>query len=157
MKPVYLSPEQHEKLAAELYQLKTKERPQVIEAIATAREHGDLSENAEYDAAKEKQALIERKIGRLEETLARARIMTNEMMSSGVVVVGCKVKALDVDADEEVVFEIVPTAEFNTFDPDAVSADSPVGKALLGKKVGDIIEIKVPAGTISYKIVELIQ
>ena len=156
MKPLYLSEEQHEKLASELHHLKTVERPDVINAIATAREHGDLSENAEYDAAKERQGLVERKIGRLQETLSRARIMTPEMMQNSAVHVGCKVKAIDVETNEEIIFEIIPTAEFNTFDPDAVSADSPVGKALLGKNVGDVIEIKVPAGTISYKVVELV-
>lgn len=156
MKPLYLSEEQHEKLASELHQLKTVERPDAIEAIATAREHGDLSENAEYDAAKERQGLVERKIGRLEETLSRARVLTPDMMQNSAVHVGCKVKAIDVNTKEEIVFEIIPTAEFNTFDPDAVSADSPVGKALLGKKVGDKIVIKVPAGTISYEIIELV-
>lgn len=156
MKPVYLSPDQYDKLAAELKVLKSVERPKAIEAIAVAREHGDLSENAEYDAAKEKQALVERKIGRMEETLARARIMTEEMLQSSVVHIGCKVKAVEVATNDEVVFELVPTAEFNTFDPDAVSADSPVGKALLGKKEGDIVNIKVPAGTLSYKIIGLV-
>lgn len=156
MKPLYLSQEQHDKLALELHHLKTVERPDVINAISTAREHGDLKENAEYAAAKERQGLVERKISRLQETMIRARIMTEEMMQNAAVHVGCKVKTIDVDTKEEIVFEIVPTAEFNTFDPDAVSADSPVGKALIGKNVGDVIEIKVPAGTISYKIVELV-
>jgi transcription elongation factor GreA len=153
MKPVYLSPEQYEKLAAELHQLKRQERPKAIEAIAVAREHGDLRENAEYAVAKEKQVLVERKIGRMEDTLSRARILTEEMMDSSVVHIGCKVKAIEIETDEKVIFELVPTAEFNTFDPDAVSADSPVGKALLGKKEGDVVKINVPAGTLSYKIV----
>ena len=156
MKPVYLLAEQHEKLLSELRNLKRKDRPEVIQDIAEAREHGDLKENAEYAAAKEKQVLIERKIARLEETLSRSRIMTEDMMQSGVVHVGARVKIVDVQTDEETVCEIVPTAEFNTFDPDAVSADSPVGKALIGKKVDDKVEIQVPAGKISYRIIEVL-
>jgi transcription elongation factor GreA len=155
MKPMYLSPAQHDKLTNELKTMKKVERPKVIRDIAEAREHGDLSENAEYAAAKEKQALIERKIARLEETLARARVMTEEMMSSQRVHIGSRVKLVDVNSKEEIVYEIVPTAEFNTFDPDAVSGDSPVGKALIGKAVDDTVEIKVPAGTLTYRVVEV--
>jgi len=156
MKPVYLSPEQHEKLSSELRHLKAKERKKAISDIAEAREHGDLKENAEYAAAKEKQVLIERKIARLEETLSRSRVMTEDMMRSGVVHVGARVKIIDAHSNEEIIYEIVPTAEFNTFDPDAVSADSPVGKALIGKKVDDMVEIQVPAGKISYRVVEIL-
>ncbi len=156
MKPVYLSPEQHEKLSSELNQLKMKDRRKAIKDIAEAREHGDLSENAEYSAAKEKQALIERKIARLEETLSRSRVMTEDMMQSGIIHVGARVKIIDVQTDEEIIYEIVPTTEFNTFDPDAVSADSPVGKALIGKRVDDIVEIQIPVGKISYRVVEIL-
>ncbi len=156
MKPVYLSPEQHEKLSSELRHLKKEDRRKAINDIAEAREHGDLKENAEYAAAKEKQALLERKIARLEETLSRSRVMTEEMMQSGVVHVGAHVKIIDVQTDEEIIHEIVPTAEFNTFDPDAVSADSPVGKALIGKKVDDMVEIQIPAGKIIYRIIEIL-
>jgi transcription elongation factor GreA len=155
MKPMYLSRSQHDKLTSELKNMKQVERPKVIRDIAEAREYGDLSENAEYAAAKEKQALIERKIARLEETLARARVMTEEMMSSEKVHIGSRVKLVDIHSNEEVVYEIVPTAEFNTFDPDAVSGDSPVGKALIGKGVNDTVEIKVPAGTLTYRVIEV--
>jgi len=156
MKPMYLSRAQYDKLQSELHYLKYTERPKLIKDIAEAREHGDLSENAEYAAAKEKQALVERKIARLEEKLAMARVMTDEMMNTDQVHVGCRVKLIDIERDEELEYELVPTAEFNTFDPDAVSVDSPVGKALVGKSVEDIVEIKVPAGTIKYKIVEIL-
>ncbi|MBN1998059.1 transcription elongation factor GreA [candidate division KSB1 bacterium] len=155
MKPMYLSQAQFDKLHSELIQLKKVDRLDIIKAIAEAREHGDLSENAEYSAAKEKQVLIERKIARLEETLARSRVMSEEMMNSSQVHIGSKVKLVDVASKEEIIYEIVPTAEFNTFDPDAVSGDSPVGKALIGKSVNDIVEIKVPAGILSYKVVEI--
>ncbi len=156
MKPMYLSQAQFDKLHSELTQLKRVDRPNVIKDIAEAREHGDLSENAEYTAAKEKQALIERKIARLEETLARSRVMSEEMMQSPQVHIGSKVKLVDVSSKEEIIYEIVPTAEFNTFDPDAVSGDSPVGKALIGKSVDDLVEIKVPSGILSYRVVEIL-
>ena len=152
---MYLSQEQFDKLHNELNYLKKEERTKAIRAIAEAREHGDLSENAEYDAAKEKQSLIERKIARMEETLSRARVMTEEMLNNPKVHVGSRVKIVDIKNKEEIIYEIIPTAEFNTFDPDAVSIDSPVGKALVGKEVDDLVEIKVPAGTLSYKIVEI--
>ena len=155
MKPMYLSQDQHDTLTAELRQLKSKERPAIIRAIAEAREHGDLKENAEYAAAKEKQELVEGKISRLEETLSRARIMTEDMINSGLVQVGNKIKLIDKRNNEEMIYELVPTAEFNTFDPDAVSVDSPVGKALIGKKIGDTVAIKVPAGILTYKIMEI--
>lgn len=157
MKAMYLTQEQYDKLSAELKQLKTVDRKQAIADIATAREHGDLRENAEYAAAKEKQALIEGKIVRLEETLSRARVMTEEMLAHPVVRVGSRVKLYDTKFEEEVEYEIVPSAEFNPSDLDAISIDSPVGKALVGKQVEDIVEIQIPAGTIKYKVIEINQ
>ena len=156
MKPMYLSLAQFDKLAAELKHYKFTERPKVIDAIATAREHGDLRENAEYDAAKEKQGHIERKISRLEEMLARARVLDESEMSSDRVHVGKKVKLLDIETQEEIVYELIPSAEFSDFDLDAVSVDSPVGKALVGKTIDDVVEIKVPAGSIKYRIAEIL-
>lgn len=155
MKAMYLSQEQFDKLKGELDQLKRVDRKTAIQAIAEAREHGDLRENAEYAAAKEKQAIIEAKILRLEETLSRARVMTDEMMNSSRVLVGSRVKLVEIGSNEEIEYELVPTAEFNSFDLDSVSVDSPVGKALIGRKVGDIVEINVPAGLIEYKVVEI--
>ena len=155
MKAMYLTQEQYDKMAEDLKYYKTVERKKAIEDIATAREHGDLKENAEYAAAKEKQALIEGKILRLEETLSRARVMTEEMLSMNIVRVGSRVKLYDTKWEEEIEYEIVPSAEFNPSDLDAVSVDSPVGKALVGKSVDDMVEIEVPAGTIEYKVVEI--
>ncbi|RPI03818.1 MAG: transcription elongation factor GreA [Calditrichaeota bacterium] len=155
MKAMYLTQEQLNRLTEELKYLKTVERKQAIKDVATAREHGDLRENAEYAAAKEKQALIEGKIARLEETLSRSRVMTDEMMVHQVVRVGSKVTLFDTRFKEEIVYEIVPSAEFNPTDLDAVSIDSPVGKALVGKQVDDIVEIKVPAGHIQYKVISI--
>lgn len=155
MKAMYLTQEQMDKMREELKYYKTVERKKAIEDIATAREHGDLKENAEYAAAKEKQALIEGKILRLEETLARARVLTEEMLAMNIVRVGTKVKLYDAKWDEEIEYEIVPSAEFNPSDMDAISVDSPVGKALIGKSVDDTVEIEVPAGKIQYKVLEI--
>ena len=155
MKAMYLTREQHEKMKQELSYYKTVERRKIIEEIAAAREHGDLKENAEYAAAKEKQAFIEGKILRLEETLSRARILTDEMMALNVVRVGSRVKLYDTKWDEEIEYEIVPSAEFHSSDLNVVSVDSPVGKALVGREVDDIVEIQVPVGTLQYKVIEI--
>jgi len=155
MKAMYLTQEQFDSLTANLKKMKSVDRKKAIENIATAREHGDLKENAEYAAAKEMQVLVEGKILRLEETLARARVMTEEMLNSNVVRVGSRVKLYDTKYDEEVEFEIVPSAEFNPSDLDAVSIDSPVGKALVGAEVDDIVEVKVPSGMLQYKVVQI--
>lgn len=152
MKPLYLTQEQLDKLQQELHHLKRNERTKVIREIAEAREKGDLSENAEYDAAKEKQLLIERKIARLEETLSRSRILSAEMMNNDQVHVGSRVVLVDEQTQEETVYELVPTAEFHAYDLDAISIDSPVGKALVGKTVDEIVSIRVPAGEITYRV-----
>jgi len=152
MKPMYLTQEQLDKLQTELHHLKRNERTKVIKEIAEAREKGDLSENAEYDAAKEKQLLIERKIARLEETLSRARILSAEMMNNDMVHVGSRVVLVDEQTKEEMIYELVPTAEFHSYDLDAISIDSPVGKALVGKAVDDIVSIRIPAGEITYRV-----
>ncbi len=154
MKAMYLTQEQYDKLSAELKHLKTVERPKVVRDIAAAREHGDLRENAEYAAAKEKQRLIEGKIARLEETLSRARIMTSEMMANEAVHVGSRVKLVDLKTQEEFEYEIIPSAEFSPSE-EAISIDSPVGKALIGKKADEIVEIKVPAGVLRYRILSV--
>ena len=154
MKAMYLTQEQFDKLSDELKHLKTVERKNAIKEIATAREHGDLRENAEYTVAKEKQSLLEGKIARLEETLSRARVMTEEMMANDAVHVGSRVKLFDTQFNEEIEYEIIPSAEFNPSDF-VISIDSPVGKALVGKRVDDVVEIKVPAGTLNYKVIAI--
>lgn len=155
MKAMYLSQEQFDRLSGELHKLKHEERPKVIDAIAEARSHGDLSENAEYDAAKENQYYLERKISRLEETLSRARILQKNNTDSQKVRVGSKVTLVDTKTDEEMIYELVPTAEFDSPDMDSISIDSPVGKALVGKDVGDLVEINVPAGIVTYKVLKV--
>jgi transcription elongation factor GreA len=155
MKAMYLTQEQFDKMSEELKYYKTVERKKAIEDIATAREHGDLKENAEYAAAKEKQVLIEGKILRLEETMQRARVMTEEMLAMNIVRIGTRVKLFDVKWKEEIEYEIIPSAEFDSSNLDTISIDSPVGKALLGKTVDDLVEIEVPAGKIEYKVLEI--
>ncbi|MBN1542731.1 transcription elongation factor GreA [candidate division KSB1 bacterium] len=156
MKPVYISQQQHDQLQAELHVLKYTERPKIISAIAEAREHGDLRENAEYAAAKEKQVLVERKISRLEEMLSRARLLDSDQMNSDRVHVGRKVKLIDVETEEEILYELVPSAEFLGDELTAVSVDSPVGKALVGKAIDDIVEIHVPVGVLKYRVTEIL-
>ena len=155
MKPMYLSQEQYQRLTSELDNLKNGDRPKVIAAIAEARSHGDLSENAEYDAAKEKQFLLERKIARLEETLSRARVIREDDTDSTKVRIGSKVTLIDTKTNEEMIYELVPTAEFDSPDLDSISVDSPVGKALVGKEVGDMVEISIPAGVVVYKVLQV--
>ena len=155
MKAMYLTQEQFDRLVSDLKQMKAVDRKNAIADISTAREHGDLKENAEYAAAKEKQALVEGKILRLEETLARSRVMTEEMLNSNVIRVGSRVKLYDTKFDEEIEYEIVPSAEFNPSDFDAISVDSPVGKALVGSEVDDVVDIQVPSGMIHYKVLEI--
>ena len=155
MQPMYVSQDQYDRLKGELDKLKLQERPKVVAAIAEARAHGDLSENAEYDAAKEKQYYLERKIARLEETLARARVMQDGDHNPGRVRIGCRVKLIDVTTNEETIYELVPTAEFDASHIDSISVDSPVGKALVGKQVDDIVEIQIPRGMVNYRIAEI--
>ena len=155
MKSVGLTEKQHEKLQKDLRELKYVERPKAIKAVAEAREHGDLKENAEYDAAKEKQKLLEAKIMRLEEMLATARVVNQDDVAEDRVHLGSHVEVEDIDRKEKITYELVPSAEFSPDDIDAISISSPVGKALVGKQVGEIVEITVPAGVIKYRIINL--
>lgn len=155
MQRMSLSKEQHEKLKQEVHQLKFVERPKAIKAVATAREHGDLRENAEYEAAKEKQKILEGKIARLEEMLATARIIEQKDLVNDRVRLGSRVTVEDLKHNEQITYELVPSAEFSPDDVEAISISSPVGKALLGKMQDEIVEIKVPAGIIKYRIIKI--
>ncbi len=155
MKHMSLSKEQYEKLKQEVHHLKYVERPNAIKAVATAREHGDLRENAEYEAAKEKQKILEAKILRLEEMLALARVIDQKDVGSGRVRLGARGTVEDLTHKEKITYELVPSAEFSASDVESISISSPVGKALLGKAVDDVVEIKVPAGIINYRILEI--
>ena len=151
---IYLTKEKFMELKKELEELKTKGRAEVARKIAEARAHGDLSENAEYDAAKHEKELLEIKIRQLEETLARAKVIDTKSIPTDRVYILATVKLLDLNRNREVEFTLVSPQEVNTAEG-KISVQSPVGKALLGKKVGDVVEVKVPAGVVKYKILEI--
>ena len=153
-KPVYLSKEGRLKLEAELKQLKTKERPKMVAEIKRAMEMGDLSENAEYHAAKEAQQHLERKIAELEDKLSRVRSIDTDNLPTDKAYLFAKVLVKDLDDDEEIEYTLAPPDETDV-DNDVISIKSPIGKALLGKAVGETVEIQVPRGMIKYEIVKI--
>jgi len=142
------------KLEQEIKNLKHTERPQVIEAIATAREFGDLSENAEYHAAREKQSFIEGRILDLEDKMARAEIIDISKLSCDSIKFGAIVKLIDDETEDEVVYHIVGEYEAD-INKKRVSIVSPIAKALIGKSVGDIVEVSTPKGIKSYEVLAI--
>jgi len=142
------------KLEDELEDLKVNRRKEVADKIKEAREQGDLSENAEYDAAKDEQREIEARIEELEKILKNAEVVVEEDVDVDVINIGCKVKVLDVEFDEELEFRIVGSTEASSLQG-KISNESPVGKALLRHKVGDVVEVETQAGVIEYKILEI--
>lgn len=154
MQRVPMTPDGYQKLQEELEKLLKVERPRNIQAIAEARAHGDLSENAEYHAAKERQSFIEGRIQELQSKLALADVIDPSKINQSKVAFGAKVKVLDVEADEEYEFILVGTEEADV-KQGRISVGSPVGRALLGKETGDTVEIKAPARTIVYEILEI--
>jgi len=138
-------------LEDELRRLKSEERPAVIQAIAAAREHGDLSENAEYHAAREKQSFIEGRIIELEDIVSRAEAIDTSEMSGDTIRFGATVMVADADTDEETSYRIVGAMEASLEDG-KISVTSPLGKALIGKTIGDVIEVATPGGGKSYEV-----
>lgn len=153
-KEVVLTVEGLKKIEAELEQLKTVRRKEVAERIKTAIAFGDISENSEYDEAKNEQAQVEERIFKLENMVRNARVIDDEDISLETVGVGSKVKVHDIEYDEEIVYSIVGSAEADPYEG-KISNESPVGDALLGKKVDDIVEVQVPDGVIKYKVLEI--
>ncbi len=149
--PIHMSKEGVRKLETELKQLKFEERPRIVAEIKRTMELGDLSENAEYHAAKEAQQHLERKIGELELKLSRVRVVDTDAIPDDKVYLYAKVLVEDMEDGEEIEFQLVPASEADV-DNDMISIESPIAKGLLGKEVGDESEIDVPAGTIKYKI-----
>jgi transcription elongation factor GreA len=144
-----------EMLRAELHQLKTVERPRVIQAIQEARSHGDLSENAEYEAAKERQGFIEGRIAELESKLAKAQIIDPAHIDAdGRCVFGATVELEDADSGDVVTYQIVGEAEAD-IKRGKVSITSPIGRALIGKHAGDTAEVQAPGGVRSYEILDV--
>ena len=154
MADVYLTREGHRKLMDELGYLKTVKRRQLSEAIGQARAHGDISENAEYDAAKDAQGMNEKRVAELEEKLAHCHILDDSAMSKDEVLIGATVKTKDMATDEELEYMLVSEIEAD-YEHNKISVTSPVGKGLLGYKVGEVAEIKIPAGTLKYKIIKI--
>jgi len=147
--------EGYELLMQELKRLKVHERPKIIKEIAAAREHGDLSENAEYDAAKERQGYLEGKIQDLENRLSMAEIIDISTLPKDKIVFGAKVRLLNVDTDEEEVYQLVGPDESNV-EKNKISVFSPLGNALLGKEVDDTAVVKAPRGLIEYEILDIL-
>ena len=153
-KQVVLTDEGLRKLEEELEHLKTEKRKEIAEKIKTALSFGDLSENSEYDEAKNEQAMVESRITQLELMLKNVKILDEDDIKTDVVSSGTKVKLLDVEYNEEIEFHIVGSTESNP-DINRISDESPVGKALLGHKVGETVVADSPGGVITLKIIEI--
>jgi transcription elongation factor GreA len=143
-----------ERMEAELRDLKKVQRPKVSEEIAVAREHGDLKENAEYHAARDKQGFIEARIAELEDRTARAEVIDISMLSADSVKFGAKVKLVDVDTERQVTYQIVSEYEAD-IEKNLISIFSPMARALIGKMVGETIEVHTPRGEKGYEVMEI--
>lgn len=142
------------KLEAELENLKTVRRREVAEKIKVALSFGDLSENSEYDEAKNEQGIVESRIAEIEATLAHAQIIDSDDITTEKVGIGTVVKIFDKDMEEEMEFQIVGTSEAN-IDKGQMSDESPIGAALLGRKIGDVVDVETPSGTIQIEILDI--
>jgi transcription elongation factor GreA len=154
VKEVILTSEGYEKLKQEIEYLSTDKRAEVAERIRIAREFGDIAENAEYDDAKNEQAMLEHRIAMLEERMRDARVIEKSEITSDVVSIGTHVRLKDVDANETVEYHIVGSAEANPAE-NKLSNESPVGKAIIGKKKGETVEVAAPRGTLKFKILDI--
>ncbi|MDA0711773.1 MAG: transcription elongation factor GreA [bacterium] len=154
MNRVYLTKEGYEKIRSELVRLQTEDRPHVIAAIKKAREFGDLSENAEYHAAKERQAFLENKIAGLQIKLTHSEIIDESQIPKDKVYLGATVKMKDLKTGKEIQYKLVSTDEVDIAE-NKISTGSPIGQALLGKAVADVVEITVPVGLLTYEILDI--
>ena len=153
-KQVMVTETGYKKMQEELDYLKNVKRKEAAEAVGVARSFGDLSENSEYDEAKNEQGKVELKIQELEEMLAHAKIISDHEIQTDAVSLGVSVKLHDIEYDEDVVYTLVSSREVNLRE-NKISDQSPIGKALIGTKVGDTISVEVPDGTIKYKVLEI--
>ena len=151
---VYLTSEGLQKLKDELHHARTVERPRISQEIAEARAQGDLSENAEYDAAKEAQGHLEARIAKLEDTVANARIVNEDEVDASKARILSNVRVLNQKAGKEAVYTLVSPQEAD-LKQNRISVESPIGKALLAREVGDVVDVKVPAGAVKLEILEI--
>ncbi len=154
MKDVLLTPEGYEKLKQEIEHLRGNKRREVADRIRVAREFGDIAENAEYDDAKNEQAMLEHKIAQLEERLLNARVIDTGEVDTSVVSIGSVVRLRDVDAKATFEYYIVGSAEANPAEQ-KLSNESPVGKAIMGRKKGETVEVAAPRGALKFKILDI--
>jgi transcription elongation factor GreA len=154
LKEVILTQDGYKKLQQEIDHLRTEKRREVAERIRVAREFGDIAENAEYDDAKNEQAMLEHKIAQLEERLLSARVITKKEISKDAVSIGSKVRLRDMQANKTFEYHIVGSAEANPGE-NKLSNESPVGKAIIGHKKGDVVEVSAPRGSLKFKILEI--
>ncbi|MFW5793469.1 MAG: transcription elongation factor GreA [Bacteroidota bacterium] len=150
----YFTKEGLQKLKDELEKMKSIDRPNISQEIAEAREKGDLSENAEYDAAKNAQAMLELRISKLEDTLSNARVIDESQLDDSKISILTKVKLKNLKNNAIVEYSLVPENE-SDIKSGKISVNSPIAKGLLGKSVGEIVEIEVPAGTLSFEVLEI--
>lgn len=150
----YYTKEGLERLKGELYHLKKVERPHISEQIAEARDKGDLSENAEYDAAKEAQGLLEMKISKMEDTVANARVLDSSKLATDKVMVLSRVKIRNTKTNAEMSYKLVSESE-SDLRTGKISVNSPIGKGLIGKKIGETASIQVPSGNMEFEIIEI--
>lgn len=153
-KTVYMTEQGLEELKDELHRLRTKERSQIADEIAEARAKGDLSENAEYDAAKEKQGKLEARISEIEDTIARARVVDESTVDDTKAYILSNVTVENIDTGSEETFTLVSEQEAD-ISSNKISVESPIGEGLLGREEGDEVTIDVPAGTVNFKIVDI--
>jgi transcription elongation factor GreA len=149
-----ITPSGAAKLRQELIQLKSVERPAIIQAIATAREHGDLSENAEYHAARDRQSFIEGRIKEIEDKLARAEVIDPTKLAGDRVAFGAGVKLANVDTGEEVTYRILGADEAD-LTKGSISVTSPLARSLIGKQVGDEVKMQMPGGERTYEVLDI--
>ena len=154
MKKNILTYEGLKKYESELEELKVNKRQEVAQKIKEAREQGDLSENAEYDAAKDEQRDIEARIEELEKLLKNAEVVDEDEVDLDKISIGCKIKILDIEFNDELEYKIVGSTEANSL-KGKISNESPVGHALLGHKVGDLVEVETQVGVIKYQVLEI--
>ena len=150
----YYSEEGLQKLKDELNYLITKERPAATAAIAEARDKGDLSENAEYDAAKEAQGLLEARISKLQDLIANSRLLDESKLDTSKILLLSKVEIKNTKTNMKIAYEIVPESE-SDIKKNKISVSSPIAKALLGKRVGDVVEVQVPAGIMNFEVLSV--